>query len=92
MKRSFAVTALLLSGILYLASCNKGDDNPYKDWKCTCFVTHYYYFSDTVKKTRLDTVTLAADDMDKLSATSFCNSSQAGYVDTIGSFAKCTLK
>lgn len=91
MKRSFAVTALLLSGILYLASCNKGDDNPYKDWRCTCFVTHYY-FIDTVKKSYLDTVVLAADDMDKLSATSYCNTTQAGYVDTIGSFAKCNVK
>ncbi|GAA4469763.1 hypothetical protein GCM10023093_29760 [Nemorincola caseinilytica] len=91
MKRSFAITAILLSGILYLASCNKGDDNPYKNWKCTCFVTQFYYI-DTVKKTFFDTVTLKADNMDKNSATSFCTSAQTGYLDTFGSFAKCTLK
>lgn len=88
MKKLLPVAALLV-GIL--SSCNKGDDNPYGDWRCTCFITKNYYISGT-KYTMKDTAVLYADDMDKESATSFCTTSQLGYVDTSGSFAQCSLK
>jgi hypothetical protein len=84
-------TAALLIGILYLSSCNKGDDNPYGDWRCTCFITKNYVISGT-KYTMKDTSVLLAEDMDKESATAFCNTTQLSYVDTIGSFAKCAIK
>jgi hypothetical protein len=84
--------ALAVAATLY--SCNKGDDNPYGNWKCTCFVTTMLYVhpEDTVRSARLDTVLLNANEMDKNSATAFCKNAQTSYVDTFGSNATCTLK
>jgi hypothetical protein len=93
MKKLLPVFALL-SGIAILASCNKGDDNPYGDWKCTCFVTKMVYLtpSDTVRSPILDTVYIAENDMDKNTAKAFCQKSATSYKDTIGGMANCILK
>jgi len=93
MKKLLPVVALL-SGIIFWVSCNKGDDNPYGDWRCTCFVTKYVYLppADTVKTIKLDTVYLNADQVDKNTAKSFCEQSQKGYTDTMGGSAKCIIK
>jgi len=85
--------ALAVSGVV-LTSCNKGDDNPYGNWKCTCFVTTMVYINpeDTVRSPRMDTVFLNANEMDKNSAKTFCENAKTSYVDTFGSKATCTLK
>ncbi len=86
--------ALAVAGLVILNSCNKGDDNPYGNWKCTCFVTTMVYLQpeDTVLSPRRDTVFLNANEMDKNSATTFCQNAKASYTDTLGSTATCTLK
>lgn len=85
--------ALTVAGVAF-TSCNKGDDNPYGNWKCTCFVTTmlYQHPEDTVRTPRLDTVFLNANEMDKNSAKTFCENAKTSYVDTFGSRATCTLK
>lgn len=87
-----ALTAV--SGISLLASCDKGDENPYGNWKCTCFVTRMVYISpeDTVLKPRYDTVYLNANEMDKASAKKFCEQAKTSYTDTIGGSATCLFK
>lgn len=95
MKKIFALVAILAGGLMFFSSCNKGDDNPYADWKCTCFVTHLTYVidpPDTVIVPVFDTVYLQANDMDKVTALSFCQQAQMGYTDTIGGSAACKLK
>ncbi|MBL7692636.1 MAG: hypothetical protein JNM41_13680 [Flavipsychrobacter sp.] len=93
MRRILPIVALL-TGTLLVASCNKGDDNPYGDWKCTCFVSKMDYWTagDTVRTARLDTVYLMANDMDKNTAKSFCDQAKTSYVDTFGSTATCNIK
>jgi hypothetical protein len=93
MKRILPIVALL-TGTLLVSSCNKGDDNPYGDWKCTCFVSKmdYWNVGDTVRTARLDTVYLLANDMDKNTAKSFCDQAKTSYVDSVGSTATCNLK
>lgn len=90
MKKLLPAAALLFS-VIYLLSCNKGDDNPYGRWRCTCFINKYY-FVDTNKFLMRDTAVLFAENMDKESATAFCSSTQSGYSDTLGSAATCKLK
>jgi hypothetical protein len=95
MKKLFPVVLALLSGFILYTSCNKGDDNPYGDWKCTCFVAKNVTIitgTDTVKTVAKDTVYLTPYDMDKNTATSFCEQAAKGYKDTLGTTATCTLK
>ncbi len=93
MKRILPIV-VLLTGTLLVASCNKGDDNPYGDWKCTCFVTKMGKWNpgDTVFTPRFDTVYLMANDMDKNTAKTFCEQAKTSYVDSAGSTASCSLK
>ncbi len=95
MKNTFPFAALLVCGLLYFASCNKGDDNPYGDWRCTCFVTSIDSVitpTDTILVPQLDTVFLTANDMDRTTALSFCEQAKKGYTDTVGGSAACKLK
>lgn len=88
MKKFTTVAITLLLSMGAFMSCNKGDENPFNDWKCTCFVTT----TDTVSS-HIDTVVLALDNVDKANAESLCTKSQAGYVDTtLGRSATCKLK
>ena len=93
MKIKLPIVALL-TGAIFAVSCNKGDDNPFGDWKCTCFVSKmdYWNMGDTVRTARLDTVYLTANDMDKNTAKNFCDQAKVSYTDTVGSTAKCSLK
>jgi hypothetical protein len=95
MKKLLTVPALLLCAFTFLASCNKGDDNPYGDWRCTCFVTkikYVYTATDTITTPILDTVYLQANDVDKNTAKSFCEQARMGYTDTVGGTAACTVR
>ncbi len=93
MKKMLPLIALSF-GTLFVLSCNKGDDNPYSDWRCTCFVTKYVYLTptDTVLHPKLDTTYLTVDDVDKNTATTFCQQAASGYTDSAGSTAKCIIK
>jgi hypothetical protein len=94
MKKLLPVVALL-SGLIFWAACNKGDDNPYGDWKCTCFVNKMVYLpGDTVLSPFRDTVFLSVNDVDKNTAKNFCEQAKKSFTDTalIGSSASCTVK
>ncbi len=89
MKKLFPVAIALLSPVL-LASCDKGDDNPYGNWKCTCFVTTAGTGSTFV---HTDTVVLYENDMDRNTAKSYCDKAKIGYDSlSIGRVADCKLK
>lgn len=95
MKKIYALLIAALGCSSLLSSCNKGDDNPYGDWKCTCFVKKVSYIiipPDTTIVTTLDTNYLNAMDMDMNTAKSFCERRQIGFTDTLGGTAVCTLK
>jgi hypothetical protein len=95
MKKMYALLIAVLGCTSLLTSCDKGDDNPYGDWKCTCFVTKVSYLiipPDTTIITTLDTMYLNAMDMDLNTAKSFCERRQTGYTDTLGGKAVCTIK
>jgi hypothetical protein len=95
MKKLFPLVVAVACGLLFFVSCNKGDDNPYADWKCTCFVTQVDSLrtpTDTIPIFTYDTVYLQANDMDRVSAESFCKQAQVGYTDTLGSVGACKLK
>jgi uncharacterized protein (DUF697 family) len=91
MKKFLPVILAVAGGLLMTASCNKGDDNPYGDWRCTCFVTKAMK-QDTVIVFEKDTAILIANDMDKESAKAFCETTKQSFVDTLGSAALCNLK
>jgi hypothetical protein len=91
MKNFLPVIYAISGGLLLMASCNKGDDNPYGDWKCTCFINKAR-LQDTVVVFDKDTAVLLANDMDKESAKAFCETTKQGYTDTLGTVANCTLK
>lgn len=94
MKKYLLTTIALISGALYFVACNKGDDNPYGTYNCTCIVSKYYIVysgPDTLKKSIMDTVYLKAENMDYKSAEAFCNKAKSGYTDTLGSSAACEL-
>lgn len=96
MRKLLPALFAVFACISIFVSCNKGDDNPFGDYKCTCFVAKSQLKivppDDTVVEIIYDTVYLKAHDMDKNTATSFCTQAQAGYTDTLGSSAKCNLK
>ncbi len=91
MKNFLTVTFVLACSMLALVACNKGDDNPYKNWRCYCFVNRAV-FEDTTIYLVKDTTVLYVENMDYQSAKLFCASAQTGYVDTFGSYATCDLK
>ena len=91
MKKFLPVIFAFAGGLLMTASCNKGDDNPYGDWRCTCFISKAVK-QDTVIIFEKDTAVLIANDMDKESAMAFCETTKLGYSDTLGTAAKCDLK
>lgn len=92
--KKWLLTLTVLSGFAFLSSCDKGDDNPYGNWKCTCIVSRlvYLHATDTVKSPKLDTVYLNANEMDRNSAMTFCNQAKKSYTDTLGGTANCIFK
>lgn len=87
--KKFVPVAVVLSVVAFFSSCDKGDDNPYGNWKCTCFVTKTYTTPNIV-----DTVVLNQNDMDKNTAKTYCENAKKGYIasDTGAVTATCTLK
>jgi len=94
MKKLLPVVALLC-GITFFSSCDKGNDNPVGNWRCTCFVESYVYLSpsDTVKSLKKDTVYLNANNMDQNTAKTYCQNAKSGFADTVlKQSATCTVK
>lgn len=87
MKKLIPVAIALISMAL-LPSCDKGDDNPYGNWKCTCFVTRTY--SPTLQY--IDTIVLNENDMDRNTAKAYCEKAKEGFMDTTGVVADCKIK
>ncbi len=85
MKKLIPIALLLLTSGAVLQSCNKGDDNPYGDWKCVCFLEQKLY---NLK----DTVVLYENDMDRNTAKAFCEKAKQGYIDSSGTTADCNIK
>jgi len=86
---------VVVAGLTILSSCNKGDDDPFGDWKCTCFVKKIGYIytpTDTTQYITLDTTYLSAFDMQKSTAKSFCERAQLNFTDTFGNSANCIVK
>ncbi len=95
MRKLLTIAVSLFVGLSFFASCDKGDDNPFGDYKCTCFVARselQIIPPDTFIVIKYDTVYHTANDMDLKTATSFCAQAQAGYTDTLGTSATCKLK
>jgi hypothetical protein len=92
MRKVLLTAGFACAAALTFTACNKGDDNPYGNWKCVCLVKQYYFVNDTTVAYRNDTGYYTLDAMDRNTAKSFCDKTQVSYTDTLGTIANCLFK